>query len=114
MNRPTSLTAECCFSAPAGSGADATTVELCISPRNWWAGGLGWADGGSSAWPGGVRDEPAAAGREARGAALPILLLLAYPFARPCACRVPSYWGQQVLNLTSQLELPQCGCVRRC
>ena len=38
MNRPTSLTAECCFSSPVGSGADATTVELCISPRNWWVG----------------------------------------------------------------------------
>lgn len=32
MNRPTSITNECCFSTPVGDG---TTMELCMSPRNW-------------------------------------------------------------------------------
>lgn len=35
MNRPTSITSECCFSTRVGSGQDATTLQLCISPRNW-------------------------------------------------------------------------------
>lgn len=37
LNRPTSVSHECCFSSDVGGG---TTVELCISPRNWvnrWA-----------------------------------------------------------------------------
>jgi hypothetical protein len=32
MNRPTSIENECCFAAGAEGG---TTIELCISPRNW-------------------------------------------------------------------------------
>ena len=32
MNRPTSLASECCFATSAGQG---TTLELCMSPRNW-------------------------------------------------------------------------------
>ena len=32
MNRPTSVSQECCFSADVGEG---TTMQLCISPRNW-------------------------------------------------------------------------------
>ncbi len=38
MNRPTSIENECCFAAGAEGG---TTIELCISPRNWvnrWGG----------------------------------------------------------------------------
>jgi hypothetical protein len=32
LNRPTSVTQECCFSSSIGQN---TTMELCMSPRNW-------------------------------------------------------------------------------